>query len=201
MSQNEPGGIWPPYEVFYLESMLFCTTSALSSVAELQDNLEHGAAQGPDTVGWNATASAILNSTHNIALQGAALSRYFWPARNREPHSSRAKQLRSGLNVLDNSPLRERALRNEMEHFDERLDRFCQTTAVGYILPQYVGPFLEESEVPRHLFRAYYIDQGVFEVLGKRYEMQPIADEIGAIHDRLLACREVGGRISAPGVE
>jgi hypothetical protein len=81
------------------------------------------------------------------------------------------------------------------ENFDEHLDQFCQGRIVGHIFPQYVGPFPGEPEVPTHFFRAYYADQAVFEVLGQRYSMQPIVDEIAALHERLRACVEGGGRI------
>lgn len=192
---SRAGGIWPPYEAFYLESMLFCTSSALRSVAELQAALEAGSSAEPSTREWQAASETILSSIQNIALQGAALSRYFWPAREREPHASRARRLREGLQVRDDSPLRNRELRNQMEHFDERLDTFVQDGVVGTIHPAYVGPYPGEPEVPAYLFRAYYTDRGVFEVLGQRYEMQPFVDEIAAIHDRIHACCRSGSRL------
>src|SRR5207244_3057427 len=129
----------------------------------------------------------------------AALSRYLWPSRSREPHVSRAQALRTGLGVADGSCLRNRDLRNHLEHFDERLDEFCQTLIAGVILPTYVGPLDSEPEVPAFLFRAYYTDVGVFEVLGKRFEMSPILDEIHVLHDRLMECATNGSRLRPPG--
>jgi hypothetical protein len=82
-----------------------------------------------------------------------------------------------------------------MEHFDERLDKYCREGLVGNVFHQYVGPVPRKPEVPSHVFRAYYTDQGVFEVLGQRYEMQPIVDEIAAIHESLRTCCEAGYRI------
>ncbi len=114
--------------------MLLCTLSALSSLVELKERLE-----GDEIDLGNA--SAILNAVQNIAQQGAALSRYFWPMHNREPHLAGAKQLRIGLKVPDDGPLRDRTLRNQMESAHT------------------------------------YTDRGIFEVLGRRYEMQPIVDE------------------------
>lgn len=189
------GGIWPPHEAFYLEAMLFCSSSALASVAEMQASLERGSLIKPESLEWQASAESVLNSIQNVTLQGAALSRYFWPARDREPHTSRAYRLRAGLRVKDDSPLRNRELRNQMEHFDEKLDDYLRHGVVGSIHPAYVGPFPGEPEVPTHVFRAYYTDQGVFEVLGDRYAMQPIVDEIAAIQDRLRVCCETGFRI------
>ena len=191
-------GIWPPYEAFYLESMLFCTTSALRSVADLRAALQAGSATEANSPTWQMASEEILSSAQSIALQGAAISRYFWPVREREPHRSRARRLREGLKIRDDSPLRSRGLRNQMEHFDERLDIFVHGGVAGTILPAYVGPDAGEPEVPTHRFRAYYTDCGVLEILGNRYEMQPIVDEISEIHDRIAKCCEAGGRLPYP---
>ena len=98
---------------------------------------------------------------------------------------SRAEELRAAYNVKAESPLKDRDLRNQLEHFDEKLDDYLKEGIVGYILPEYVGPSLERNGVPGHLFRAYYLDEGVFEVLGKQYKVQPIADEVMRLHNLL----------------
>lgn len=82
-----------------------------------------------------------------------------------------------------------------MEHFDEHLDRFFEMRVVGHILPEYVGPFTEPSGVTLRLFRAYYVDTGMFELLGKGYEIQPLATEVGMICEQLLRMDRLGGRL------
>ncbi len=87
-------------------------------------------------------------------------------------------------------------MRNAIEHFDERLDVYLSGHVVGHILPHYVGRTpSQDAGVPLHLFRAYFVDRGVFSLLGEQYEMQPMVDEIGRIHDLLVACAEAGGRL------
>lgn len=190
-----PGGVWPPHEVFYIESMLLCTTAALRAADDVSDALEAGTEYSPLSREWQQYAMTIVNGVQSLAVQGAALSRYFWPARAKEPHLSRAARLREGFAITESSPLRNRDLRNQLEHFDENLDAFCYTLMAGIILPSYVGPQRAESEVPTHLFRAYYTDIGVFEILGRRLEMQPVLDEIQILHGRLLRCAKQGGRV------
>lgn len=197
MQQDLLQGIWPPYEAFYIEAMLFCTTAALRAADDVHSALEYGARHSPSTHEWQESARVILDGVQTLALQAAGLSRYLWPARTREPHLSRAARLRRGLGVADDSCLRNRELRNSLEHFDERLDEFCQTLVAGVILPTYVGPLGTESKIPSHLFRAYYTDVGVFEVLGKRFEMTPILREVEQLHDRLLEYAQHGSRIPA----
>ena len=90
--------------------------------------------------------------------------------------------------------MKNRDLRNEMEHLDENLDAYVSDGIAGYIFPAYIGP-LPEGDVPTHMFRAYYVDAGIFEMLGKRYEIEPIANEIVRVHDRLMFCDTNGGRL------
>lgn len=195
MKENLLDGVWPPHEAFYIEGMLFCTTAALRAADDVQAALEFGAQHSPSGPEWQESARAILDGVQTLALQAAALSRYLWPARTKEPHVSRGTRLRSGLGVADDSCLRNRELRNALEHFDERLDDFCQTLVAGIILPTYVGPLGPEPEVPAHLFRAYYTNVGVFEVLGERFDMTPILEEVERLHDQLLAAARHGKRI------
>ena len=194
MSDASPRGIWPPHEVFYLESLLFCTAAALDAADVVREALDAGADRSPSSREWQECALSIVNGVQTLVTQAGAVSRYFWPARDREPHRSRAAKLRAGLGVGDHSPLQNRELRNHLEHFDERLDEFCAQFVAGVILPTYVGP-LNESEVPIHLFRAYYTDIGVFELLGNRYEVQPVLDAIRELHNRLRTCIDGGSRL------
>lgn len=197
--ENDPvQGIWPPYEAFYLEGMLYCTTTALGAADEVRVALEYGSQYQPRSREWQDSARVILDGAQTLALQAAALSRYFWPARTKEPHGSRAERLRAGFGVANNSSLRNRELRNALEHFDERLDLFCQTLAAGRILPTYVGPLHSEPEIPTYLFRAYYTNVGVFEVLGERFEMSPILEELEGLHGKLMEARRNGNRIPSP---
>jgi hypothetical protein len=190
--QDADIAIWPPYEIFYIHSMLFNTTSAVASISLLGEVMEHLEGNSPSSL-RDIDTDDVLNHLQNIVLQGAALSRYFWPVR--EGHERRAEKFRSSLGVTDNNPLRNRDLRNAMEHFDERLDRYLSKGIVGNIIPQYVGPSPKSAGVPRHTFRSYYIDLGVFELLGDRYEIEPIAKELWRLHDALAKCDQHGGRL------
>lgn len=84
---------------------------------------------------WQDCAREIVDGIQALVTQGAALSRYFWPARNNALHNARAAQLRQGLQVREDSPLRNRNLRNHLEHFDERLDLFCEDMSAVWSCP------------------------------------------------------------------
>lgn len=189
-------GISPVYEVFYIESMLFNTRHAANSIMYLLKVIDELDGNEDPKRFEKLDEERILNHVQNILLQGAALSRYFWPVR--DAHKSRGESLRASLAVSDESPLKNRDLRNAVEHFDERIDKYLANGIVGYVLPRYVGSTLEKSGVPGHIFRAYYLDTGRFEVLGESFEMQGLAHEIMRIHELLVTFSQNGGRLSAP---
>lgn len=148
--------------------------------------------------------SEILDHLQNIVVQGAALSRYFWPTKDkRKPtwreHHERGLKLRGALALTEASPLKSRALRNAIEHFDERLDIYLQSGIVGTILPEYVGFLPKEGGVPLHLFRAYYVDIGVFQLLDERIKIPELAEEINRVHEALELADKNGGRLTGPG--
>jgi hypothetical protein len=186
--------IFPPYEAFYIASMLYLTGSALASENSFAEFLEKNAENIHET-----DPEPPLNHLQNIIIQGAALSRYFWPTRS--GYENRAKKLRDSLSIKDASPLKSRDLRNQMEHFDEHLDDYLKTTIAGQVVPHYIGVNPGNNDgVPLHLFRAYFINTGIFEILGKRYAIPPIMEEIGRIHNLLLDCEKNGSRLPAIGV-
>jgi hypothetical protein len=185
--------IFPLYEVFYIESLLFNTTSALASATWFSSELNRLAASDTDEVDETFNSEDMLDNLQNIIVQGAAVSRYFWPVRS--GHEARAEQLRAAFDVDDASPLRSRDLRNAIEHFDERLDKYLAEGIVGRIVPHYFGTTQPSGGVPLHLFRGYYLDVGEFELLGDRFVVQSLVDELSSLHAKLRFCLENGGRL------
>lgn len=187
-----PLGIWPPYEAFYIEAMLFNTTAALASaetVGQVMDVIESG--EVSDLA--DLDQQAILDSLQNIVAHAAMLSKFLWPIRQKAEHLNRAEHLRTKLVIADGNPLQSRSLRDYLEHFDERLDVHLRGGIVGQIVPSFVGYSPQsESGVPLHVFRAFYIDKGLFKTLADSYEIQPLVDEIHRIHDLLTAASSRG---------
>lgn len=195
MTDLQKPGISPPYEAFYIEAMLYCTTAVLNAENEINAALEFAAAHSPESEEWQQVSRVVIDGVQEIVLNSAALSRYFWPAGHADLQRSRAAHLRDSLGVHDDSPMKNRHLRNQLEHLDEELDRFCAVFRAGIVLPTWIGPLSPELEVPANLFRAYYTDVGVFEVLGKRYEIVPILEAVRSLHGKLLRAGDEGGRL------
>lgn len=156
--------------------MLFNCQSAIRSIARIEAVFEKLPLEVTEEDLRKLPTHAILNELQNVVVQGAALSRYFWPVR--KGHEERGKHLREAFGIRDGNPLQERELRNAIEHFDERLDAYLASGMVGYIFPEFVGPRPSEDSVPGHFFRAFFVDCGVFRLLGGEFQMEPLAAEI-----------------------
>jgi hypothetical protein len=191
MSKNEKKEIWPPYQAFYIQSMLFNTEAAFRSVSQVQALMSVTMENSPEDPYSPLYGGRFLNELQNVVLHAAALSRYFWPVR--KDHHWRGEHLREVFQITEDSALHSRDLRNAIEHFDEKLDTYVEGGIVGHILPEYIGPFSESTGVPVHIFRGYYVDTGVFQLLDNQYEVQPILGEVGRIHEQLKKMDKSGG--------
>ena len=175
------------HEVFYVESLLFCTESALSSASAIINLLENNK-DGK----FDFPPQPHLNKIQNIVNQGAAISRFFWPSDTK--YKNRGKALCAAYDVMDTSPLRCRKLRNMMEHFDEYLDDYLDDCTAGQFIPDYFGRKPPSDRGPVKIFRAFFTNTGEFEILGQIFSIQPIVDEIGRIHNLLLESVDRGSR-------
>jgi hypothetical protein len=195
--EDEAFSIWTPHQAFYIQSMLFNTTSAFQSCS-IAEKIIKKISEGE--IDPQEKKDILLDCLQNVVNQSGAISRYFFPSRNgvkgtdkKTIHRDRGQYLSKVFGVKDDSPLMNRALRNSIEHFDERLDLYLQGGIVGYIFPSLILLQSEDSDVPHHIFRAYYLKEGIFQVLGERYEIQPIVEEVARIHDLLVKFDGNGG--------
>lgn len=178
----------PPFEVFYLISLEFCTYSALESAQRVMDlvgRIRSGDEEFPPQI--------LLNEVQNIVNQGAAISRFFWPSDRK--YRARGEALRLAFDIEDSNPLKDRKLRNMVEHFDEYLDDYLRRNFSGQYVPDYVGTAPGKDRGPLKLFRGYFVDTGQFEVLGEAYEIQPIVDALESLHEMLVEAHSNGSRI------
>jgi hypothetical protein len=150
MTDTDAKSIWPPHEAFYIRGMLFNTQSAARSIEQINAVMHVVVENSPEDPVAALPVFYLLGELQNLIVQAAALSRYFWPVRS--AHKWRGEQLRRAFDVSNDSPLRSRDLRNAIEHFDERLDRFLENGLVGQVLPEYVGPSQQPNGVPVHFF-------------------------------------------------
>lgn len=176
----------PFNEVFYIESLLNKTRAILYDV-ELLDNI------------WKngnhdcKNDDIILDLFQNIIINTGGISRFFWPSKNSGFYKIRSEKLREIYHVNDSCVLKDRKMRNLIEHFDENLDIFLNKFTNGIVMQKYVGPISFVNDV-RIFFRAYFYDIQVFKMLDVEYEIKPIINEIKRINEILLLQQENDGR-------
>lgn len=103
----------------------------------------------------------------------------------RDIHTNRANHLQKLFKINDDSVLRDKTVRNFIEHFDEKLDELFSKPIAGTFYPNFIG-FKEQLRAPLFVFRAYYVDEQYFEILDKKFYIKPIFEEIMRIHSVAL---------------
>lgn len=189
-------GIQPPFEAFYILAMRWHTVAAVRSIELVQRWVEF--VHADDERALELPQSSLLHELQNILHQFGCISRYFFPARAAAIHTARALQLREAFEVTDDSPLADRELRNALEHFDERLDKYFSGHVVGQIIPDLVDYSPPESDVPLHVFKGFYVADLTFVLLGQAHAMQPIIAELVRLHHRLIDAEKAGMRLPQP---
>ena len=165
-----PNDIIPPYALaFYRVAVDDAARSAVSSFLAYGEVIEAD--------GSGAEASRLL---HDALTHSAAVSRFFWPSKQAGTLAAfRGEQLRKIYNIDETSALFNRDLRNELEHFDEKLDNWLREMPVGPIIASPVfGDHAIVDEGFGHAFKIVDYKNDVFVILGRKYEFGRICREI-----------------------
>ncbi|TGD59136.1 hypothetical protein [Flavobacterium humi] len=184
---SEECKIWFPHEIFYIESLLSITRTILSEknvVVTVLDQIQEGDYEN---------GKILIDAVQNICTQAALISKFFWPVSRTKIHKGRGKRLREAYGIHEQNCLKDKQVRNFIEHFDEKLDLYLSEFTAGTIIPIYVGPRIDMEA--KQIFRGYFLNEAVFTILHLEYKIIPIIDEIERIH-LLLEQDFISGRFS-----
>ena len=171
---QECGGILAYAEAFYVQSILYEATASREAFQRFAC-----------AVVRDDPPAIIVSAIQEALTHAAGLSRYFWPSTTKGVTPARAKRLRELYKVEETSPLHDRALRNALEHFDERLDEYLLRDIAGIILTDpLVEPHTIADEAIGHVFRAVDPWEGIFILLSEKFEFFPVMDEVEQILTR-----------------
>ncbi len=192
MENQEEWKIWPPYEVFYIESILTKTKTAIADY-ELLDKVI------TDQELFEKNPNILIDLAENIISNGAGISRYLFPSRYKgtknKIHKLRGEKLRESLQIDHGNALEHRHVRDYAEHFDEKLDKYLSKPITGNFIPSKVIFDSNELDEVTFVFRAYVINEFKFICLEKEIVILPIIKEIYRIHNLLIGFNENGGRL------
>ena len=192
LEEQEIWKIWPSYEIFYIESLLTKTKTAIADY-ELLDKV----ITTPKL--FEENPNILIDLAENIINQGAGISRYLFPARYKgtrnKIHKLRGEKLRGFLQIGQDCPLEHRFVRDYAEHFDEKLDIFLSKPIAGNFIPSAIVLDSTELDNVTFVFRAYIVNEFKFICLEKEICIIPIIKEIYRIHNLLLDFKNNGGRL------
>ena len=182
------GGIFPPFEAFYLQGIIYAAGRCVNSFQQFDD------------ISYTDTdASKVVAIVQEALTHAGALSRYFWPSPKRKNKLAlaRANKLRYFFDLHDNSPLRYRALRDALEHFDERLDHYLIGATAGSFFP---GPLIANadlaSEPTGHFFRLVDPEKQVCVICGEKFAFGPIRNEVERVYSAACEMDDNGSRLN-----
>ncbi|SRR6266487_2365803 len=117
----------------------------------------------------------IFFSLQSFLIASANISKILWP-RNVSPYKERGEFLRNLLNINGSEPFKFTAPRNDLEHFDERLDNWYLKSELHNILDNSVGQ--DESFSGLDYMRYFNTQRFVFRFGDNEYEIKPIQEAI-----------------------
>jgi hypothetical protein len=181
--------IWPPYEVFYIESLLTLTGTATSYYEYLDKVITNQKL-------FDQNPYILIDIAENIINQAATISRYLWRTKEKpKVHRLRGEKLREKLLINKDNILKSRTIRNFIEHFDENLDEFLTKPIVGNFLPKSIVLDSNELDEVTFVFRAYIIIEFTYKSLDREVCILPLIKEISRIHNLLVNFNANGGRL------
>ena len=106
------------------------------------------------------------------------LSLILWPKSAKE-EERRGRDLRFGLQVRDDSPLRDRGMRNHFLHFEQRLEAFLAEPREGFRLYEDLNMHADDAPLPpRQRLRHFDPLTMTLTVRGDRYALRPVHQAI-----------------------
>lgn len=175
----------PYFERIYREEIASECQHALRAIQGINATLEH-----------RAEVPLLFYHLHSFISHVAAVSRILWPPlKGDAPAKARAKargeHLCSVLGVDDAHPVASRALRNHLEHYDERVDSWVQDSTHHNLAPATVGPagvFAGPAMTSRDVLRQYDPAAKTFLFRGEPFPLQPtvsgLEDLLARLHQR-----------------
>jgi hypothetical protein len=173
--------------------------NAVQQVNRATRQLRSPSIGGADRSGAVAEA---FRGIHSFLAHASNMSKLLWPAlprrRTKEteeryrtrlagvPKLRRGSHLRVllGLDETDH-PLRSRQLRDHLEHFDERLDTWSETSVDHDFVRAHIGPESEISHLaPEDRLRSFDPSTTVFCFRGERFELAAMVAHIEDLKQR-----------------
>lgn len=185
--------------VVYLNEAETQCRMAIGAVIALNNAMQADSTNEDGTQDWEKLKfiqGEIFRSVHSLLTHASNISRIFWPPSGRgqkaEMRGQRGKILREKVGLPDEDhPLHKRTLRDHLEHFDERIDHWRETSIRKNYAQDLVGPKgmiqgLEETD----MMRWYDPERKCFMFRGENFDIQELVSAIDALRPVLTQAVE-----------
>ncbi|MFM2581086.1 hypothetical protein [Vibrio fortis] len=142
--------------------------------------------------------SEVFRQMHSLLTHASNVSRMFWPPTPKQKKTEtdenfekrllsidkvvRGRVLKSAFGVDDSNPLKNRALRDHLEHYDERLDHWRNNSTNKNIVSDTIGPpNAIVGPDATDMMRWFDPTRNIFMFRGEEYDIQSIATAIDSI--------------------
>jgi hypothetical protein len=178
---------------------------ALNAVGALSQALQAIREFDGDWSRRNFFHAEVFRQTHSFLTHASNISRLFWPpqpikrkgedpeafAQRKAFTTSRGKSLLRLFGLKDSSPLKSRVLRDHLEHYDERLDHWSNTSERRNIANDTIGPpnaivGLESSDT----MRWFDPTTNAFRFRGEEYALQPLVTAVDQLLSKAASLEE-----------
>ena len=126
----------------------------------------------------------VFRTIHSLLTHASNASKILWPVASGD--KSRGRHLREILGIGEQShPLRNRTLRDHLEHFDERIDKWA--AGGGRVFAHdIIGPLTLISGLnPQDRMRWYDSENATMNFRGESYDIKEVVGAVQDIRERL----------------
>ena len=192
-------------QLVYLREVVTQCDFALNAIRGLNNvlpRMRRDAASG-DREARNTLHQEVFRSIHSFLTHASNVSRIFWPApprRNKGESDAeytarglavkrvaRGVALRSTTDLPDDHTLRNRKLRDHLEHFDDRLDTWESTSVRHNYVQDFIGPSNAiEGIDASDMMRWFDPTTNYMRFRGEEFNLQALADALMEIRGKCI---------------
>ncbi|WP_426713424.1 hypothetical protein [Chromobacterium violaceum] len=177
-------------KVFLMEIEAQCTY-ALQAIQNLNMAIGGMHATGVDHQRMKFLFRETFRSLHSFLTHTSNISKMIWPIdskKHRDIRNARAAHLKTLLKIDDENPIKSRELRDHLEHYDERLDHWAQTSTHKNIAADNIGDWEAIQGLDSGDFMRWYdpADKS-FRFRGVRYDINELFLAVQALHQKIPA--------------
>jgi len=157
--------------------------AALIAAGQIDAGMNAGGVPGgPGNIRVRPNFEIVFGGIQNLLNAAANISKSCWGAGGKL--TVERSDLRASLEITDTSPLANTDLRNHLEHYDERIDRWWRESERHNHVDYSIGPAARSivGLEPRDIFRHFDPETGHIIFWGEHYDLKEL---VAAIRDLL----------------